>query len=90
MTPLNANEAEFLSAVKFHRAMGYGRMLRMISHLWRDEAGDIALCVTDTFHGVAAKEKRCKEEGHDWRPGGDFDWCDRCNVNRPKKATAKS
>lgn len=88
--PKNMDEAMFFQSVLAWRGLGYGRMMQMISQQWRREVGDGAHCVTDTYNGVAAKRKRCRTGGHDWRPGGAYDWCDRCNKGRPKKAGATS
>ena len=83
--PLNMDEALFFQSVLSWRGLGYGRMMQMISQQWRREVGDGAHVATDTYNGVAAKKKRCRKEGHDWRPGGCCDWCDRCNASRTKK-----
>jgi hypothetical protein len=82
--PLNMDEAMFFQSVLAWKGIGYGRMMQMISQQWRREVGDGAHCVTDTYNGVEAKKKRCEREGHDWRPGGSYDWCDRCGDSRSR------
>lgn len=81
--PLNMDEALFFQSVLAWKKLGYGRMMQMISQQWRREVGDGAAVATDTYHGVEAKKKRCKKEGHDWSPGTEFMWCDRCGASKP-------
>jgi hypothetical protein len=83
--PLNMDEAMFFQSVLAWRRLGYGRMMQMISQQWRLEVGDGAKIANDTYNGIKNKRKRCRKEGHDWRPGGSCDWCDRCDKSRPKK-----
>lgn len=80
--PATPNEAltddEFKAFVERHRAFGYGRMMQLISDLWRakDPAG--ALSVGDTYSICESKRTRCKTKGHLRHSGGSYDWCDRC------------
>lgn len=84
--PMTTDEELFMSTVTERRQVGYGRMMQMISGLWRAEVGDAALLANDTYHGYAAKLARCKREGHDWNDnaGGSYDWCDRCGTSTPR------
>lgn len=75
---------QFLDIVTQHRKLGYGRMMHLISELWQQSDPKGALTVGDTYSGQDKKRKRCRLEGHDWSPGGDYDWCDRCEAKRPK------
>jgi hypothetical protein len=70
----------FTVLVKCHRAFGYGRMMQLISDLWRSEDPAGALSVGDTYYILEQKRQRCASEGHDRRSGNSYDWCDRCGA----------
>lgn len=82
--PLNHQEAQFIHFVEAHSDLGYGRMMQLISGLWRDKDPIGAQLVNETYGGLALKKKRCKREGHDWSNGRTRQWCDRCGASRPK------
>ncbi len=77
-------DRKFLDIVIQNRELGYGRMMLLISELWCQSDPKGALIVGDTYFIHDLKRKRCKQEGHDWRPGGSYDWCDRCGTAREK------
>ena len=81
---LSDMEGRFRSFVLNNRAMGYGRMMQMISEIWREQHGDGAHLANETYAGLAKKQKRCKAEGHDWSEGSEYLWCDRCGASEPK------
>lgn len=68
----------FAVFVKQHRSFGYGRMMHLISELWRSDDPVGALSVGDTYGMLERKRERCAAEGHDVRHGNSYDWCDRC------------
>jgi hypothetical protein len=76
--PKTADERAFFETVEKLRGIGYGRMMQMISEVWRRSSPDDALSVGDTYFMLEKKRERCKKEGHDIRHGQNWDWCDRC------------
>lgn len=68
----------FMAFVKQHRSFGFGRMMHLISELWRSEDPRGALSVGDAYGVVEKKRERCALEGHDRSSGNSYDWCDRC------------
>jgi hypothetical protein len=83
--PETQAEKDFMAQVASHRRIGYGRMIQMISELWRDLHGDGALYANDTYSSLQKKRERCAREGHDPSPGTCYDWCDRCGQRLAKK-----
>ncbi len=81
--PFTPDEVGFAELVKVSRRIGYGRMMQLISGIWKDQEGDGAHCVNETFAGLALKQKRCEIEGHDIGPDT-AGWCDRCGVKVQK------
>lgn len=77
---MTIQEQEFIETVKRVRGIGYGRMMQIISNLWRDQDSIGALTVGETYGIEDLKRKRCRTEGHDTRKGGNWDWCDRCGA----------
>lgn len=80
------DERLFAEIIHDYKHIGYGWMMQKISEIWLKEHGDGAFCITDTYSGVAAKEKRCATEGHDWQ-AGENPWCDRCNQRADQTKT---
>ncbi|HSX23219.1 MAG TPA: hypothetical protein VLE97_10650 [Gaiellaceae bacterium] len=70
----------FAAFVDRHREFGYGRMMHVISELWRATDPRGALSVGDTYGILEVKRARCAAEGHDVRHGNSYDWCDRCGA----------
>ena len=83
--PETRDEKDFLAQVARHRGIGYGRMMQMISELWRDLEGDGALYANDTYSSLFQKQERCAREGHDPTPGRTYNWCDRCGARLAKE-----
>ncbi len=73
-------DEDFIAFVKRNRAFGYGRMMHLISELWRSEDPRGALSVGDTYGSLEKKRLRCTSEGHDRSRGNSYDWCDRCGA----------
>lgn len=71
-------DEEFRAFVEQNRAFGYGRMMQLISDLWRSQDPAGALSVGDTYSICALKRERCAAKGHIRHSGGSYDWCDRC------------
>jgi hypothetical protein len=74
------SDEEFILFVKRCRSFGYGRMMQLISNLWRLEDPKGALSVGDAYVTLERKLARCASEGHDRRSGNSYDWCDRCGA----------
>lgn len=75
-----ADDDVFIAFVKRNRAFGYGRMMHLISELWRSDDPVGALSVGDAYVMLERKRSRCALEGHDIRHGNSYDWCDRCGA----------
>lgn len=83
---LDSLDERFRAFVMCNFEMGYGRMMQIVSEVWREQHGDAALTVGDTYASVKKKIARCKREGHDWGDSGtEYDWCDRCAAARPRR-----
>jgi hypothetical protein len=74
------DDEDFAAFVKRNRTFGYGRMMHLISELWRSQDPVGALSVGDTYGMLERKRSRCAAEGHDIRHGNSYDWCDRCDA----------
>lgn len=74
------NEDLFRAAVEANKAIGYGRMMEIISRMWQKEDPKGAFAVGDCYGIYEIKKERCRKEGHDTRHGTNWDWCDRCGA----------
>lgn len=72
------NADEFRAFVEKNREFGYGRMMQLISELWRERDPAGALSVGDAYAILELKRERCAALGHDVHSGAHSDWCDRC------------
>jgi hypothetical protein len=71
------DDDEFRTFVEKNRAFGYGRMMQLISELWREHDPAGALSVGDTYASCEQKRERCATLGHVVHSGAHYDWCDR-------------
>ena len=74
------SDEDFAAFVEKNREFGYGRMMQVISELWREKDPRGALSVGETYGILEIKRARCAAVGHDVRHGNSYDWCDRCGA----------
>lgn len=78
--PLAMDDAAFVAYVQRFRTFGYGRMMHLISELWKRSDPDGALSVGPCYGTLVQHRERCAQEGHDVSHGTSWDWCDRCGI----------
>lgn len=57
----NDEERDFLAFIRAHKAIGYGRMMQIISHQWWREGGPVAHAANTSFAALPERERAAHE-----------------------------